>query len=44
MPVKALLALTVVAAVLIGLTLPGPSMGHKPEQRSSLQTLVLHSS
>ena len=40
LPVPALLGLVLLAAVLVGLALPGPSHG-KPEARSSLQTLSL---
>ena len=42
LPVPALLAIVALAAVVIGLTLPGPSHS-KPETRSSLQTISLHS-
>lgn len=38
--VPALLALVLLAAVVVGLLLPGPSRS-KPEARSSLQTLTL---
>lgn len=40
LPVPALLALVLLAAILIGLALPGPSHS-KPETRSSLQTVEL---
>ena len=40
MPVPALLALVLLAAVVVGLLLPGPSRS-KPEAPSSLQTIAL---
>ena len=40
MPVPALLGLVLLAAVVVGLLLPGPSHS-KPEARSSLETLSL---
>lgn len=42
MPVPALLALVLGAAVVVGLLLPGPSHS-KPEPRSSLETISLQS-
>ena len=42
LPVPALIGLVLLAAVVIGLALPGPSHS-KPEPRSSLQTLSLKS-
>jgi len=41
LPVKALIALVLLAAVAVGMLLPGPSH-HKPEPRSRLQTISLH--
>jgi hypothetical protein len=43
MPVPALIALVLLAAITVGLLLPGPSHS-KPEPRSSLQTLSIHAS
>jgi hypothetical protein len=44
MGVKVLVALVALIAVIIGLTLPGPSLGHKASQPSQLQAMDLHSS
>jgi len=44
MRVKILVALVALAAVLIGLTLPGPPAHHKGPQASGLQTLELRRS
>ena len=44
MAVKALLAVTAALAIAVGLLLPGPSLAHKPEPRSSLQTLDIRGS
>ncbi len=41
LPVPALLGLVLIAAVVIGLALPGPSHS-KPEARSSIPTVPLH--
>jgi hypothetical protein len=40
LPLPALLALVLLAAVVVGLLLPGPSHS-KPETRSSLETITL---
>jgi hypothetical protein len=42
LPVPALLGLVLLAAVVVGLALPGPSHS-RPEARSSLPTLALQS-
>ncbi len=42
LPVPVLLALVLLAAIVIGLALPGPSHSN-PETRSSLRTIALQS-